>query len=377
MFNNINNLTLLAVILRYIAVTLMALLSSMALAVTCTIVEPSSEGDYMLPLAPANISVGPDMPNGTVVYRYNYGGLTGNGRVDCNAGATEQYNTANWLAIDSAPYPISAWASSPFAGKVYQTNIPGIGVALWFAFRGAIIGEPALGAFGTSTGNTNVATNISFDISLIKIGDVSPGMITGNDIPTVSRYETVNDIFIGNFYRAKFSGSINITTPSCQTPDVTIDMGTYDLQSDFSGVGSTTPWKDGTFNLVNCPVFYGYYDNSTFPSYDAATGNVTVTTANPNIIKVSVSPYSHVIDSANGVFALDSISDSALGVALQLGYGDTTPTPMDLSSVMDIVTDSTGTSTINLPFHARYIQTENVISPGIAKARLAVNVEYR
>lgn len=348
-----------------------------AFAATCS----GTPTNTTIGLEPANISVGPDTPDGTVIYRMQAGDQSKNSFL-CNAANDESWTVAYFLKLTNAPLPLSSWSGSPFGGAVYETNVPGIGVAVWYNFNAITVGSPYKRAEATYTGNTTVSPLQSFDISFIKIGPVSPGTVQGASLPKVEwEVNAVSPNLSGLPLALRyidFTGAVNITVPSCQTPDVTVNMGTEEIRTSFNGVGSQTQWVNADFSLINCPVFYGNFNNTRFPAHNNSNDSVTVPDSVPNTFDVIVAPFTDVVDAPNGIFKIDtSIPDSATGVAIQLGIGDAVVTPFNISSPYSYTTNNSGASTIVVPFKARYIQTERVITPGKANGKISVTINYK
>ncbi|EPT0360627.1 fimbrial protein [Enterobacter cloacae] len=349
-------------------------------AVTCDIFTNTDT----VPLALSNLSVSPDMPDGTIIYRLKATAVN-TPDLFCSSNTADEYSYSSYLVLRNEPLPLSSWSGNPFAGKVYQTGVPGIGVAIWFAGQAATYAEPQIiRTYTNSFQGTLRVTNLInvFDITFIKIGPVSPGSINASNLPqpkieirAVSSNITNLPITIRN---VNFIGSINITTPSCQTPDVTVNMGETEIRNNFRGIGSTSGWINANFTLVNCPVFYGTYNNGVYLEHNNSTGFVTIPESVPNLLSVTIVPFTPMIDSENGIFAIDSSRpDSGSGVGIQLGYDSGGIIPLNLSTPLIYTTNRQTGPTITLPFRARYIQTEKTVSPGKANGKVAVIIDYK
>jgi hypothetical protein len=79
-----------------------------------------------IPLSVGNITAGAEIPNGTVLYRQTYRPGYSNAATSC----TDRIYDTQFL-YTSTPKPLSSWNGSPYGGKVYETGVPGIGVAFW------------------------------------------------------------------------------------------------------------------------------------------------------------------------------------------------------------------------------------------------------
>lgn len=233
-----------------IAVLGLSSLAGMAMA-NCNFIDGTSALNRTMPLLGGNITVGRDVPLGTEVYRQTFSPSTGV-RLRCLAGL---YNIETRRGLPVLPLPLSSWVGTPWGGHVYQSGVPGIGVAIWYA--GTPLPSSGNGlncGGGTADCIWGIQGTMTFDLSLIKIGDVSPGTIQGSQLPTVDqKWVTSNTLEIS---RVNFSGSMNVVSRTCETPDVTVPMGTH-LTHEFSGLNSSTPWKEFSIALNNCPAFYG------------------------------------------------------------------------------------------------------------------------
>ncbi len=174
-----------------------------------------------MPLQGGNITVGRDIPLGTEVFRQTFMASPGM-KLVCSTGA---YNIEVRRGLPVPPLPLSSWTGTPWGGKVYQTGVPGIGVALWY--NGA--------AFPSITNLTNCTVDglcywtptLVFDISFIKIGEVSPGTILGAQLPTMNNQHVSSNAL--EIERVNMSGSLNVVARTCETQDVTVEMGSHKI----------------------------------------------------------------------------------------------------------------------------------------------------
>lgn len=328
---------------------------------------------------------GNDLPVGSVIYRttVNSASVTG---IHCDSA----FSVPRFYSVSTEPSGQSfSFSNSPYNGEIYPTNVPGIGVALWFSSNTFTKNSPlqrndyALGNAGS------YGIKSSFDISLIKTGPVDSGsVVNGISIPTVIMYAGVKEGYSGlpiTTWAVSFSGSISFITQTCQTPDVNVSMGSYEVSEYFRKVGSTTPWIDSSINLENCPTFTGYYDHNnrqTVTGSDTPAGSLMAS----NILKVSLQPLSNFIDNGNGVFAVSSASGGreATGIGLQLGYtpdinaSPTAPTTIwKNGDTWKITPPNNGTANFRIPLAARYYQTNQVVTPGPADGKVIFTINYQ
>ena len=345
---------------------------------------------YSVPLNPPVISAGADIPIGTIIFQGNWIG-TQTPLIDCTLdGTSNAYSTA--FSVSQAPLPLSGLNTGPFAGAVYQTNIPGVGVAIsrGNAGPGAKLGVPVRRADEVvmTAGGTIDFQNATRYVTLIKIGEMTPGnySISAAGFPAV-RDDMVNSLTDRpiqglpiQLSQATFQGNLTVSTQTCTTPDVMVDMGSHNIMEKFRGVNSTTPWVDASISLTNCPTFFGFYNqsNSTL-MMDFNTKEGIVSPSINNSIGVRLTPTSNVIDAANGVMAIDStVVGAASGVGLQIGWGDSgqTPTPFNFTAEQTVTLPKDGSPTIRVPLAARYIQKAGNPTPGKANGKMTFTINY-
>ncbi|WP_411752984.1 fimbrial protein [Serratia sp. (in: enterobacteria)] len=356
-----------------------------------------------VPLSPPVISAGADAPVGTILYQGSW--LMKNTLMECqwaqvDVGKSFWYSSST--LITNAPLPLSSLMTGPFAGAVYQTNIPGIGVAISRTASGSPIvpNRPAVTTDAENPirqvsnelgGAFNIGGSTRY-VSLIKTGPITPGSFTlsGANLPSIrTMIEQPVNSHPGSvavtglpftFYNINFQGTLKISTQTCTTPDVSVTLGSFDIRDYFTRTGATTPWVDASVNLTNCPTFYGFYNatnTTTLMNYN--TGTATVSTPLNNSVGVRLVPTTSVIDAANGVMAIDStVSGAASGVGIQIGWGDSSqvPTLFNFASEQPVALPKDGSPTIRIPLAARYIQTAAAPTPGKADGKVTFTINY-
>ncbi|MEH3481092.1 MULTISPECIES: fimbrial protein [Enterobacter] len=343
---------------------------------TCTL-PASVPVNYTVPLAPQNITVGPDIPNGTVIYRLNFNQPVIDGFV-CSTPQGGSFSLPQRLDYTSLPMPLANWSGTPFPGKVYNTSVPGIGVVAWNDLSNQAL--PTVAFTTTSTGGDfSFWVRINTVLSFIKIGPVSPGVISGASLPKVHLDFAADPSVAGTskrIYNLSYTGSINVVSQTCSTPDVNVSLGSYHV-SKFTGKGSTTPWVDSSIVIRNCPRFYGYFNNSNFNT-SAGAGSTAVGNAETNILSVSLTPQNAVLDSTRGIMALATSTDAAKGVGIQLGWGEATAAPnlVNFSQTQNYAMPNNTQTDFRFPLVARYYQTDSVVSPGKANGKLTFTINY-
>ncbi|WP_053269592.1 fimbrial protein [Pseudomonas chlororaphis] len=328
-----------------------------------------------MPLLGGDITVGRDVPLGTEVYRQTFQVPVTTG-INCDPGL---YEIERVRTLPVTPRPLSSWSGSPYGGKVYLTNVPGIGVAVW----NASTAMPFTQSYGNCGGGTascnwlNVQRAMAFDISLIKIGEVSPGTIQGASLPTMAQsWVTTNTLQV---QRVSLTGSINVVSRTCSTPDVTVDMGTRRL-SELSGVNSATPWKDFTIDLNNCPAFHGIY-SGTGPRWlsDGTSNNLDSRTS--NVLRLRLDPVRTAINPGQGILSLDPSAPgdapAASGIGLQVADSHGGALPLATLRPSGITPSATEGRSYTIPLKARYIQTASSVTAGPANASAVFTINYQ
>ncbi|MFT8211198.1 MAG: hypothetical protein ACMZI0_12680 [Symbiopectobacterium sp.] len=168
---------------------LLAMVSSHSwAAISCSYQAGFSSSPLSVPLSPPIISAGADIPIGTIIYQGRWMNAPVVG-IECQSPSGGF--PFNWaVGIEQAPLPLSGLNTGPFAGAVYQTNIPGIGVAI---SRHSESAAATLGVFGYRNEDIKPHGGVTLGaatryISLIKIGPLTPGSyaISASSFPTAS-----------------------------------------------------------------------------------------------------------------------------------------------------------------------------------------------
>ncbi|MHA1092219.1 fimbrial protein [Enterobacter kobei] len=329
---------------------------------------------------------GNDLPIGAVIYRTTVR-TTGTPGITCDA----PFTVNRYLSVATEPSGSAfSLSGSPYTGEIYPTNVPGIGVALWYSGKTFTKNSPLQRTQQPYTLSAGGSAGIGgvFDVSLIKTGPIDSGsLVNGISIPTAIMYAGEESGYTGlpiRTWTVNFSGSIQFITQTCQTPDVNVEMGSYGVRQYFRGVGSTTPWVDSSIRLENCPTFTGYHGSGTGQSI-TGSGSPSGTTLTSNLLKVSLQPLTDFIDNGNGVFAVNASNGGspATGIGLQLGYtpdvtaSPTTPTKIwKNGETWDVTPPNSGTANFRIPLAARYYQTNNVVTPGPADGKVVFTINY-
>ncbi|EOZ9391018.1 fimbrial protein [Enterobacter hormaechei] len=350
----------------------------------CTISAPTATTP--MPLQLGNMTIGQDLADGTVLYRqtYNLNYNPGGGNAVGVTCSTPNPIMANYTYTQT-PLPLSSWGSGQYAGKVYETGVPGIGIYVHQGVNyNAIIpvskaaaSQPGITEDGyCETGNCNVIGNYRrWDVYFVKTGPVSPGTIVGGNLPCVGVNYT-NDVNSSENQVANIciTGAINVIASTCKTPDITVPMGSYDVSA-FTGEGSATRWIDASIKLTDCPVYYGRGGMGSW--YADASGTDNSGTPVKNSISVKLTPATTVVNSSQGVFSLTHSADSAGGAGIQLAYGTgASPEFVDFGATKTYQMEPGTTGISEIPLVARYIQTGKNVTPGEANSAVTFLINY-
>ncbi|MEE7533819.1 type 1 fimbrial protein [Klebsiella huaxiensis] len=333
-------------------------------------------------------TIGPDAENGTVLFSMEYTASKFPVEYTCYSDSLSEETLITPIisAYTSTPKPLTTGSSGFYPGYVYDTGVPGVGVLFTLGTSSAPVLPGNTWYFHTSrlsrySGYVTAFYLTKAQMKLIKTGPITPGIINGVNLPTLSvvasQSTPANAIFPYVMQYIKFSGQITVASKSCTTPDVTVNMGTHPIASSFSGIGSTTPWVDSSINLIDCPNFTG----SIAGTFKGSTW--TAGTGNKNSISVKLAPSTSIIDNSNGVFSLSNagLPGVASGVGIQLAYGDSKSTSsltmVNFLESKNIVLDSGDGTGIKIPFASRYIQTSSDITPGVANGLATFIITYK
>ncbi|MDR5882559.1 fimbrial protein [Caballeronia sp. LZ032] len=323
---------------------------------------------------PARVAVARDLPNGSPLTGWVSTPLTTN-YWTCNQ-SESWFTGTDFEAAGIIPTTPTSYTRSynGVSFPVYATNVPGVGMALGGVIytNGRTRGPFGFPQLGYQWNQNGTAVNNGGQLigSLVKIGSVTPGTVSGQLAQAFSWESALKTQPPGNL---DFSaGVINfdmtpviITVLTCQTPDVNVDMGTQ-TPADFPGLGAPSS-KSRSFNLAfnNCPA--GVADST-----DPASLSGLIHSVQYRIDPISpdrlVSGYSNVV-------ALDSGTSQAGGVGIQL-Y-DSTGTVLPLATYMPLNGfDGTKANSYSLSMKASYFRI-GAISPGTANATLLMTVQYQ
>lgn len=252
------------------------------------------------------------------------------------------------------------------ANALLQTNVPGIGLAIYMT--GFAAGWQMEPDNPTRFIPFQIAWNNSWAVSMpsamlryavIKTGDIAPGTHSINQLVAQGYTDR------GNIFDLTFTATVTVagcSMPEASVNQINVPMGTWQKR-EFNGKNSTTPAQNFAITLSSCIAGSGYPSNGG-GVFDGNYANV----------QLDGSRTSTILDAANGVLSLSSDS-TAQGVAIQILQSNGTPMnlgqPVRLNRIID------GTTTV--PLRARYIQTGDgpTPEPGTANGHASFSVTYR
>lgn len=310
-----------------------------------------------------SITVGPDVPVGAEIFRATYYAGPTN-QVTCNPGPIDRIRQYTAL-----PYRASAYVH-PNYGTVYETNVPGVGVAVWYSGQGFPI---------TTEGETNLPPPTAFllwpqqsyDVSLIKIGPISPGTVTGASLPQFEyRMTGVNRNVL--IWSGRVQGSLNIVSRTCTASDVPVNLGIHQM-SEIPSMGTATGWVDVPVVLRDCPAFFGRYrGNLTTGTVQTANGRVD------NRIRYRVDPVTAVVDRARSIMALqdDGVNMTATGIGIQIGTAADESVGFSAMRDSGLALTEANNAQYTLMLRARYYRLSAAASSGQANGAATITLEY-
>ncbi|HFT8656016.1 TPA: fimbrial protein [Enterobacter cloacae] len=335
------------------------------------------EQTVQIPLIHQMISVGEDMPVGSEIYRQTYRSGLSTYKVTC-ASSSGYFRINRQLVY--TPMPISGYTGGTYT-TVYETGIPGIGISIWNGAKTMFPNE-TITCSGSDGINCTVSDPYSvnaFDITLIKTGDITPGLLDASSLPTVSislGKQTENYVKIATY---SFIGSIQVNTSTCTTPDYTVPLGNWP-QARFKSKGSASPWVPASIILTNCTKAVGNKPTGGNVWSENAS-NIITGVLTSNTWTVSFSSVSGVIDADNGIISTDtSATDAAQGIGIQLSQGLPDSAGTNLvkigDSAMTGTLPTTGETSYVIPLSARIIQTEDAVVAGNVTGKVVYTLNY-
>ncbi|EAV6589563.1 fimbrial protein [Salmonella enterica] len=276
-----------------------------------------------------NVEVPRDAPVGSVIATATTGAYNGgHSMAGCTTAWTYRWELGKWGSL------------STLGGNIYNTNLPGIGIRLSNVnTRKMLPYDQAVG------GNAYIViSGDGIKAELIKTGDITGGTLNTG---VLARASVANQFYFAN---VTLNGSNTVSSVACSvnTPNVDVPLGQHE-KSEFSGVGSTTEWKQ--FNIgLDCDK-----GANIMIQIDATQDPSSV----PGVIK---------LDSATGDMA-------ATGAGVQLYFASADNAVKFGKSLYYDTSLNGGSETVQLK--ARYYQTSQAITAGTANATATFTLSYR
>lgn len=322
-------------------------------------------------------------------------------------------------AINGGSIPVQRVCTSISAYHIFKTTVEGIGISYnnedgqniggaipyWSGGGGADAGG-LIKWYATGNYTTGIVQGIGNHISirLWKIPSsptasypygaitidgpwllTSVGPRNSGDTVTCNTMKTGDYCYMTRFTSIKTTTSIHAGTCEFITKKITVDLGKrLFLTSTPQYTGSK--WVDASFK-IKCPNAYGYYSNPASSS---------IATKNKSVV-LKIIPRTTVIDNNRGIIGLDSDTNSATGVGVQLAWGEhstqNTATPVNPVKFNTTIVGNTASSNIlagdysigvnliqgdgTIKMAARFIRTTGNVSGGIGKAGVEILVNYQ
>jgi type 1 fimbria pilin len=354
---------------------------------SCSFAPGQAAKNTQVALQMANLTAGNSIPNGTILYSQQ---ISSGSAINYDCATTGLSVVARLV---NTPAPQSSWSGGPFASGAiyYATGIPGISVGFRDGDGNVVqaVGAAISGGAPVNAGANNFNSNVT--LYLIKTGDIAPGSLAGNLLPTVDFAVTTNGGGAPfTLWTIAFIGQINVTAQSCQVSDVHVAMGRH-AASEMKGAGTGTAWVPFNIALSNCPAFYGNYRSNAamLSAVNVSCGDNGIcspaSTPDANRIAYRLDPNNAALLPAQdnmGLVTLDATgtdgSPGATGVAIQIadGVGEN-PVPLRVSVDADLNLSAIGGGTYLIPLQARYYQTGAAVTAGQANATVTVTITYQ
>ena len=244
--------------------------------------------------------------------------------------------------------------------RVYKTNVTGIGYAISGATTACARGNTFVTGSNTIRGDVNTVLlcqnnsgminstlNGTIMVTFYKTAmETGSGTISAN---TLGSFILLNNTLLLHSPEAAVNiNAFTVITPACKLSTVSVPVNMKEVdKTSFKGKG-TTPSPENTQSF-NIPMICN-------------SGTA-----------VSVRMEGNIYDAANGVINTTSGSNAASGVGIQLLYNNQ---PLQLGSDIAVGSSVTGGELL-IPLKARYFQTGERITPGIANGVVSFTMTYR
>lgn len=318
--------------------------------------------NFTVPIS-GSITVGRDLPVGSEIYRRSFS-TTKDYAVGCYQG-----NVIYSRGFSSAP-SLSSYVHPIYGAKIYNTSVAGVGVAVLIG-----PGDSALPVNNPLSLPNNYTMWLyqgqQYHLVFIKTASVvGSGAISGSALPKPRFRAGDNNL---DFLFGQFSGSVNIVSRTCTTPDVSVSLGNHVL-NEISGVGGTTSWVRVPISLNNCPAFFAKSLTGTYN--DAGQSSQSST---PNTIQYRVDPVTSIVNPSQSVMALrpDGVNTTAGGIGIQVSDSGGNPVGFGANKNSGLALTQTDGASYTINLQARYYQTAANPTAGQANGAATVTLIYQ
>jgi len=367
---------------------------------------------FELKSAGVNVTLGSGIPDGTLLYEFQRV-LVGVTAGTCSG--TDSLWTNYMFKLPAGTVKIASYDGT----NVYPSGVDGIGISINEINSGRNFPMKPYPDFEGNIGVMTSGTQFWVDIKFWKIPGNLPtagGAVTirGIEMMIVNSNSTCCTVHSNSPGRVVpissttgyLSGSRVLQATLVFQPGtcdiegnaITVNMGDYNSSST-----ENAPWKDASFKLL-CPDSYGFggkYDAKDNSDYDSPynispNGTLYPNTSKNGRVRISIVPFTEVIDSSKGIIALDGTG--AKGYGIQLAWGDysnqnnvepATPVIFNAYVAANSLNSaflagdtpiggngfSGGDNTIKMA--ARYVRTAGEAAPGPANAIVQVIANYQ
>ncbi|AQR69260.1 hypothetical protein BZG29_13575 [Janthinobacterium sp. LM6] len=326
----------------------------------------------------SSLTVPRNLPNGTTLYAQAFSQAGEGVKIECPRSFAFGTQFATLSGV------LGGVNTTFFAGKVYATGVPGIGV-VWSAGDG--------GYMDSNNETTRIATTCRFSsfatcqarlanspsVRLVKTGPVGTGVIRASDLGRVNYsaqyrveiFELSDKIGVASI---GLKGSIQVVGKTCTTPDVKVPLARHKVSS-LKGINTFTPTVSFEIRLTDCPGFPGRIDDSSSKSpISSQDGAIRAPVYLPPNVNLQIAGAT-VLNAGNGVLGLTTEKGAATGVGVQLL--DASGSPFALSKNVSVPNLDANTTSVSIKLGARYIQTAAKVVPGGANAVATYTLNYQ
>lgn len=364
---------------------------SQAALYTCKAYDNWEPKDEIFTLNGA-ISVGEDTPVGTVIYKASlWADQMG---IVCSTPDESGLNQTIYFparvdVINTPTSLVQGITLSPLGEKVYETNIPGVGVSVTAPQKMPYTWSEAYQTLHSLENSGSMrATFARLNLNLIKTGPISPGVINAINFPKLQITFLTPTVPAGSTFEGfpiphstvSYNGTIEIIKSTCrvEVADKVVDLGSYEVKDLINNTLNVTPWKDASLRLIGCQFSPGFYNRTNSSIDHLGGGKVGQGTRDNNTVRLSLSTTSAFFDSSLGIIALSSGANNATGIGIQIGVKTNSEiVPYNFNSNgVTFTPSSSDAQSLEIPIFARYAATTGEIRPGKANGAIIYTLDY-